>query len=1208
MMDEIRAASRPVCPVRNAMPEHTPLTADDLISNEPLRAADSATIPDDDDRFQHRHVARRVAQLVATPGTNVNVAVNGPWGSGKSTFFALLKEELASFTDEKKEPRFTTIDFDAWQMADETFESNFLATVAAGTPNGTDDMEQKLFRANRTVSLPFGVDLFKTRARKVAVIVAIGLLVALGLGVVFTQTFAVAAVTDGLKKGDWGPFFTTLVAQIVAVLGTAASGTILVVLVTTLANLRKVTVQESSPAHVTQFRALFKEVLKDATATHVILIDELDRCAPEAVMRTLEGLRRFLGHEKCVFVVAFDRESVVEAVDSELTRKVPTRPGRPYYSTAGEYLDKIFTYQVALPPQPRKAFRKYARDLVHAKGDAGVWGQLRAEGAERLERVLSILSPPHLTSPRRTKVILNDFAINARLTESFTGSWVERADEIAVLSVLQTEFPLFYADLEHFPNLLVHLADPGHTPPGATLKPILARYRRKGAAYDTVLSDTETDTNLDPNRALAEQLKRFLQKLRDMRVPLPGADLIQLGTSRHILTFDDPAIYSIVEAATEVPRNETLLALFDASPADQYRAVELMLQTSEGEAGAEALTLRVIAGTMLLGMTPERRAALTAPLNSAWQRLSADQEVTELDERAFEGFTTALLPLQESGAVSAMLDATHGDVDLHSLAVLVTTSHASDTAFVGNRARLLDSALDVLPGEPRPLLAFLRRLNTVDSPQLDASAARKLAVVLKPDDPANDDISRAAVNAVVADLARIIRELPTPSKVRKWLVSVLRQRALSDVSAVDEYVAVLDADLADPKMRTVATEEILQTLAMKTTTALKSTLAARLSADAIPGVQLLPPALFALLRLVATGEDDEAVRAGIATIADLGGRKMAFAPDDVADIVEDIYADGSALTRARYDALLDVARSLSRVTPLQKVMSGFIVTLATTAVTAVPDSADRVHVLHGLGATAASEARRVAEILTAELPGTNGRRKWIVDTVVCAHHRLIQLGEPVAPLSASQIQPYLMHSGDNVALWSWVQTAPPAADVVTVLNGDPLRTIPAAAWESYAELSTVADRTDLWRIGVDTGEPLSTLKIIASHGVDDATRTLAGQALVDATNHDSRARALRAFDTLPCDAQTAAAVVEPLVQWLKEHRMTEMSMVLGLLRRHARQFDRAAMVRLKEEVPSWIAHVSKKLSPTAVEELRKLGYLTPAPKATRRPRPSGKVS
>lgn len=83
----------------------------------------------------------------------------------------------------------------------------------------------------------------------------------------------------------FGTYWPTFLTALAAWVGVAAGGTILFVIVTLLLDANRVTVQESGPAHVTQFRTLFDEILQKANTTQVILIDELDRCSPDGVMR-----------------------------------------------------------------------------------------------------------------------------------------------------------------------------------------------------------------------------------------------------------------------------------------------------------------------------------------------------------------------------------------------------------------------------------------------------------------------------------------------------------------------------------------------------------------------------------------------------------------------------------------------------------------------------------------------------------------------------------------------------------------------------------------------------------------------------------------------------------------------------------------------------------------------------------------------------------
>lgn len=1172
------------------MPEYTQLTGGDLISNEPLRGDGDARISDDADVFQHRRVARRVAQLIATPGTNVNIAVNAPWGSGKSSFFGLLKEELADLSASGT-TSFNPVDFDAWQMADATFESNFLATVAEGIPNSPKDIEQRLFRANRTVTLPLGVDVADKwrRPLKIALIALIALLV-FGIPAIQVASDANAPVTHDA----WSFFWSSYMPKLVAWLGAAAGGTLLVVVIGTVTNLWKVQVQESGPAHVTQFRKLFAHILRNSTTTtQVILIDELDRCEPAAVMRTLEGLRRFLGAERCVFVVAFDRESVVETVQSELARKIPARPGRPYYSTAGEYLDKIFTYQVALPPQPRKAFRKYAADLVSKKTEKGVWAQLRSEDPGRLNEVLSILSPPHLTSPRRTKVILNDFAINVRIAESYDVAWVERAQEIAVLTVLQTEFPLFYADLEHYPNLLTHVSQRALNAPGEYLQPLLKKYLQQGAAPEKVLADGDDETRI----ALRKQLGRFLEKLNDMKVPLPGADLIQLGAGKQLLDFSDPSIFAGVEAATEVPRAETLATLRAAKPDDLYRAVQLMLADIEGETSAEATTLRILTGTLVPALTTAQRAALQPQINGAWERMMSTKSVDKLSDEAVAGFLSVLAPQKDPGWVSDALRATYEDVNLHIPALKALISSATDAAILDAQDQFLKSAVDLVPEPYEPFLALLRRLDTAGATRFGAAITRDLRERLNTDETAeNDEATLQHVYDLRTSLVALIDDLSPASAVRTWIIALFRTRALKDAStgAEAEYVGIIDRDLKNVESRSVGAQETLRALAENPPATLRALLAARIPSDVDVDPKLLMPALTTLMDMVLADETgpDGATQRAIANVVAIAGTGSHIDPVRALGHIQILFTSSALLPRARHEFIVDVAHSLAALPAASPIFDDPIATLIVNSVQALPDASDAVHVLHGLRREPQPVLEKVSESLTELLPGTSGRRKWIVDTILCAHHRLHHLGAAVAALPADRIDPYIVQSGDQSALRHWIETGPSAADVTSVLRGARLSSIPAESWEDYSSRAATAEATTLWEKAAESGEPTGTLRALASGGIVDTARAKAGRQLTRATNTIGRRAAFRVFTTLPADKDTATAVVEPLIDWLGGARKNEAWMVFELLIQHRASFDRAELARIKRAVPHWFDNVGHRLSTDRKRRLASAGYLS----------------
>ena len=195
-----------------------------------------------------------------------------------------------------------------------------------------------------------------------------------------------------------------------------------------------------------------------------MFVDELDRCSPAQVVTTLETIRTFLEVAPCVFVVAADQKVLEQALRRQARQATPADPTNPYYSAGSAYLDKIFQYQMSLPPFLPRRLTAYALELTEDR--AGVWQEIDRE------QVVSVLIPTHVTSPRRVKVLLNSFALSYRLARRraaegvIAGNLAERAPELAKLVCLRTEFPLFASDLPTDPRLTELVRDFAEDPDG----------------------------------------------------------------------------------------------------------------------------------------------------------------------------------------------------------------------------------------------------------------------------------------------------------------------------------------------------------------------------------------------------------------------------------------------------------------------------------------------------------------------------------------------------------------------------------------------------------------------------------------------------------------------------------------------------------------------------------------------------------------------
>lgn len=544
-------------------PAYESLTDGDLISNE-------MAATEDQDEFEHFQVAERLAQLLVSLTDSANIALFGPWGSGKSSIRPLLEQNLKAM-----ESDLIVIPYDSWRYSGTSLKRSFIVNAAKGLKYKPSKIHGALYENSAAARVPVVPTLKR-------------------IGWVFA--FAVFAILVGGFyygiSGDKG-FNSDFMHGLRSVRRWAVPALIAVIAAVPFLELVKVTVTRSAPQDDEEFVEVLDKVLKKAKGKRVaFFIDELDRCAPSEVLKTLVGIKTFLERDNCVFIVAADRDVLVEALDAsednDGMQATPLREYEPYYSTAGAFLDKMFQHQIELPPLRKHTLGKYARTLATEK-KGGLWEDLANDG--RLGRVTYALIPAHVRSPRRVKVLMNNFAINARIAESRHIEWFDLAEEIAKLTVLRTEFPKFAQHLLLEPRLVDALEDPANSDQWTAnrterFKSLLAHY--KNHAADEIIADQNDETGPKKigngaEQTLVSQLHAYLGKTAYAKISGPSRSLLHMEPAGTREGLTDPELSEVIDEASEHPPIETASKFEDSE--DAKIAAEILAKEYEEHDG-----------------------------------------------------------------------------------------------------------------------------------------------------------------------------------------------------------------------------------------------------------------------------------------------------------------------------------------------------------------------------------------------------------------------------------------------------------------------------------------------------------------------------------------------------------------------------------------------------------------------------------------------
>jgi KAP-like P-loop domain-containing protein len=301
----------------------------------------------------------------------ITVGVHAPWGGGKSTILGLLERELKGRT--------IVLRTNPWEYDDQfdvkgTLIAEVLTRLEAEV--ATDqDLKDKL------------ADLFKRVSWS-----RVGM-----------------AVARGILTTQWDP----------AVLLDAFNPQ-----------------NEEGPRSLADFREAFADLLSKIEGVDrvVVLVDDLDRCLPPAVLATLEAIKLFLSVKGMAFVIAADQDMIRDAIAATLSE---TNRSEVF---AERYLEKIVQLPVGLPRLSQADSEAYIvlllasasgsysdivkqvrerrnKNLVPFVDGAGIEEPLLPQIITLAAQIAEGLEPSKRGNPREIKRFLNAFGVRSSIAE-----------------------------------------------------------------------------------------------------------------------------------------------------------------------------------------------------------------------------------------------------------------------------------------------------------------------------------------------------------------------------------------------------------------------------------------------------------------------------------------------------------------------------------------------------------------------------------------------------------------------------------------------------------------------------------------------------------------------------------------------------------------------------------------------------------------------
>lgn len=284
------------------------------------------------DLLGHRQVAQTIVEIMREEELRpLTVGIHGSWGAGKTSILSLIETELK---DDTKTLCFT---FNGWLY--QGYEDTKSALMEA--------VVHELMTKRRSTDKV--LDLGKSLLRRINWLKAAkaggGLALTAALGLPATAMFGIPGLMASAKS-----LFSDK---------PEASADV------------NVKVQEEEdpwlkpeeatvPAQIEAFRNELQRLIKESTVERlVVLVDDLDRCLPTAVIDILEAVKLFLFIEGTVFVIAADEQMIEYAV----RRHFPDLPVSQADYTK-HYLEKLIQVPIRVPSLNKLQTQNYIRFML----------------------------------------------------------------------------------------------------------------------------------------------------------------------------------------------------------------------------------------------------------------------------------------------------------------------------------------------------------------------------------------------------------------------------------------------------------------------------------------------------------------------------------------------------------------------------------------------------------------------------------------------------------------------------------------------------------------------------------------------------------------------------------------------------------------------------------------------------------------------------
>ena len=332
-----------------------------------------------DDLFGFTDYARAIAAFITDPrtGTPLTLAINGPWGCGKSSLARLIQQSLSTTSAEGQVVPHITCWFNAWMHDDARDMAAAFASAIAQVADSHRSRFRRFFTPIPTSLLSGSRHTQRKVLRWSAGLIAVTAIAIFIMKYVQPSPDGVAVdLTDDRTKAIATMLigFGGLMLQVIQKITESAKT------VSEFVSDPSGAAQNGSLFHVErQLKALVRQATRNGRRRFVIFIDDVERCRPPRSVDLLEVVNQLLAQPDVVTIVLADLPAVAAAAEVKY-KDVAASYGHGYGRL---YLQKIIQLEFDIPAHRREAIVGFVTGVAR---EQDVAANSDEEGEPRLQR------------------------------------------------------------------------------------------------------------------------------------------------------------------------------------------------------------------------------------------------------------------------------------------------------------------------------------------------------------------------------------------------------------------------------------------------------------------------------------------------------------------------------------------------------------------------------------------------------------------------------------------------------------------------------------------------------------------------------------------------------------------------------------------------------------------------------------------------------